>query len=402
MSQAGAGGRSGRRRLRLLVGVSVALTVLLGSDQGGLLAAVTASPATVASASLPTPSMSTSTSLAGGFEALAPRLRLDDAAVAAAAAEPAPTDLAATGSVELAPGAGPAGGDIAIAPPPPAFDGELSAPPPPPPAQLPPSRYDASTAGGGTWALVIGINDYPGIRYDLRSAVNDANDVNEALGRLGVTSDRRLVLRDQQADADTIRAGLDWLSAHAGPGSTRVFFFAGHVQRIERGREALVGTDGGIVLDTEVAALLDRSPSERAWITIAGCYGGGFDEVLRPGRILTAAAPADQVACENEGFGRSYLVEYMVRRAMLARGISTVEGAFAWAMAELQRDYPERLPVQLDAVGGDLDLRVGPAPTSSSSSPPPGSPPPSSPPPSSPPPPSDDCSSLTAGVVRCS
>ena len=111
----------------------------------------------------------------------------------------------------------------------------------PPPRPLHASRYDAGVATGGTWALVIGINDYPGVRYDLRSAVNDANDVNDALAQLGVTNDRRLVLRDTQAGADTIRAALDWLTAHAGPDATMVLFFAGHVEKLSPGREALVG-----------------------------------------------------------------------------------------------------------------------------------------------------------------
>lgn len=373
--------------------MSVALAALLGSDQRGLMAvgAVAGAPMPVVASSALTPRAS----LAGGFEALAARLRLAPTFASPDAAVPAPGELvlAAPGS----PGPAPSG-DLAIAPPPATFDGAAAAPPPP--VQLPPSRYDSRGAVGGTWALVIGINDYPGLRYDLRSAVNDANDVNEALAKMGVTNDRRLVLRDRQASAGTIRAALDWLTAHAGPGATMVLFFAGHVQRVDAGREALVGSDGGIVPDTEVAAMLDRSPAQRAWITIAGCYGGGFDEVVRDGRILTAAAPSDQLAYENEGFGRSYLVEYMIRRAVLTHGISTVEGAFAWASAALQRDYPNRLPVQVDAVGGDFDLRTGPPPSEqpSSSGPPP--PPPSSPPTSEPP--QDGCSALTVGVVRCS
>lgn len=350
----------------------VTLGVLLASDQRGLLAVAVADAPTEGGPVIEATAGSTAPlrreSSAGGFDALAVRLRVG-------------ARLAVLGE------------SVAIAPPPPgAFAGQA---PPPPPRQLAPSRYDSSTATSGTWALIIGVNDYPGAQYDLRSAVNDANEMNEALAKLGVSSGRRMVLRDGQATAATIRAALDWLTAHAGPGSTIVLFFAGHVQRVERGHVAIVGSDGGLVPDTEVAALLDRSPAERAWIAIAACYGGGFDEVVRPGRILTAAAPADRVAYENEGFGRSYLVEYMVRRAILGKAISTVEGAFSWAVAELQRDYPDRLPVQQDALDGDFELRLDP--------PPPSDPPPSDPPPSDPPAPSEDaCSSLTIGVVRCS
>jgi hypothetical protein len=293
---------------------------------------------------------------------------------------------------------------VAIVPPPFAFDGARAVHATPPPSETRASRY-RDAAAGGTWALIIGINDYPGLRYDLRSAVNDADDVNAALAHLGVTNDRRLVLRDRQADADTILAALDWLTAHAGPESTMVLFFAGHVQKIENGHEALVGADGGVISDVQLATMLDRSPSQRAWIGIASCYSGGFTEVIKPGRILTAAAPSDRVAYENDGFRRSYLVEYMVRRAILGQGITTVEGAFAWATSELRRDFPDRVPIQQDALGGDLDLKVPPPPASPSPSSGGTAPPPagSSYDPSRPPPPDPDdgCAAVTVGVVRC-
>jgi hypothetical protein len=386
-----------RHRLRIAFGGLVALAAIVASDQRGLLAVGAAGSPESAAAADAAPL----TSLAGGFGALGARLRMGE-----------PVDVRPTevqGVVAVGPPPAPAAGDVAIATLPSTFQRhELSAPPPPPPVALRPSRYDQSVAAGGTWALIIGINDYPGVRYDLRSAVNDANDTNEALAKLGVTNDRRLVLRDRQADADTIRAALDWLGAHAGPDATMVFFYAGHVQKLDARTEALVGADGGVIPDVELAAMLDRSAARRAWVVLAACYSGGFTEVVKPGRILTAAAPSDRVAYENESFGRSYLVEYMIRRAMLGNDITTVEGAFAWATAELRRDFPDRLPVQQDSVGGDLDLKVPPpprpAPSSQGSAP--GSPPP--PPakgqdPQNPPPPDPDdgCAGLTAGVVRC-
>lgn len=195
------------------------------------------------------------------------------------------------------------------------------------------------------------------------------------------------------------------MTAHAGPDATIVVFYAGHVQKLGSRTEAFVGSDGGVVTDAEVAELLDRSPATRAWIAVAGCYAAGFDEVVKPGRILTAAAPADSLAYENSSFGRSYLVEYMVRRAMLRDGLLTVEAAFDRATEQLRREYPDRVPVQFDSLAGDLDLRVAAGNPSGGSgnpaAPPPSSPPPSSPPPSSPPPP-DGCADLTVGVVRCS
>lgn len=338
-----------------------------------------------------------------GFDALA-RLRLPD--------EPYAFEVAATGAepVPAVPVAAPAAGEIALAPPPETFD-EPAAPAPPPPPALRSSQFDGVQPAGGTWAVMIGVNDYPGTRYDLRSAVSDAHDVNEALARMGVPGNNRLLIRDGQATAGTIRAAADWLRAHAGPDAVAVFFYAGHVRKIGGNTEAIVGADGRLVTDAEIAAILDRMPAKRAWIGIAACYGGGFTEVLKPGRVLTAAAGADDVAYENEQLGRSYLVEYMVRRAMIQnRASSSVEAAFAWAKAELARDYPNRVPVQFDDDPAELDLRPPkpPAPNGtgtggstggsggSGGSPPP--PPDATPPP---PDPDDDCAKLTLGAVEC-
>lgn len=331
---------------------------------------------------------------------LAARLRISDAAaptieVVAPAAPPAAPERPLTRQAD----------EVAIAPPPANF--AKNAPPPPParpPAQLRSNRFDGVTPAGGTWAVLIGVNDYPGDSHDLRSAVNDVNDVDAALAKLGVPGDRRLVMRDRQATAGTIRASLEWLVAHAGPDATAVFFFAGHVQKVSASTEALLGSDGELVTDADMASLLDRLQAKRTWIALAACYAGGFTEVVRPGRILTAAAPADSLAYENTRLGRSYLVDYMVRRAMIEKGLVTVEAAFSSAAAEIQRDHPNRMPVQFDEVSGDLDLRVAKAKgTTQPGQPAPGSSP-NQPAEQQPPPGRDDgCYSYGGGaLVTCS
>jgi hypothetical protein len=214
----------------------------------------------------------------------------------------------------------------------------------PPTSTVPPPPRPATGPGDGLWAVVIGIDDYPGRGRDLRSARNDAGDADQVLDRLAIPDRRRIDLVDAEATVAGIRRALDWL-ATGGPDRTVVFFFAGHVRRLGPGLEALVGADG-------------RVAARRMWIVIAGCYAGGFTEVVAPGRILTAAAPADRLAYESTVLGRSYLSEYLFRRGLLAGRAATVEGAFAWATAALRREHPNRLPVQFDAVAGDFELPV--------------------------------------------
>ena len=246
--------------------------------------------------------------------------------------------------------------EVVIPPPPEVFDAPAAPPPPPPPALRPSAAGVRSS--GGTWAVIIGVNDYPGVRSDLRSAVNDANDVDQALAGMGVPAQNRLVLRDGQATADQVRASVDWLVARAGPDAVAVFFYAGHVRKVAETTEAIVGADGNLVTDRELGERLAHLQTPRAWVAIAGCYGGGFTELLAPGRVLTGAAGPDSLAYESSAFGRSYMVQYMVREAMIdKRAPGSIQAAFAYAAAELSAEHPGRQPVQIDSSTGPLDLR---------------------------------------------
>jgi Caspase domain len=315
-----------------------------------------------------------------------------------------PTDEAAAGGP--APADPNPAGDAPITPPPAHFDAP-AAPSAPPPAALQRSQFAGVQPADGVWAAIIGINDYPGTRNDLRSAVNDANDVDQALAGFGVPASHRLVVRDTQASAGVVRASADWLVAHASANATAVLFYAGHVRKLSSSTEAIVAADGGLVTDADLAQRLQGLRAAHTWIGIAACFGGGFDELLGPGRVLTAAADASHLAYENESFGRSYMVEYMVRQAMIQGAApATIESAFAYAKAAIDRDYPGRAPVQYDDSGGVVDVHEAP--------------PPAPPPPPTPshgtsgsgsggspgsggstPPPKDSCSTLTLGVLHC-
>ena len=142
--------------------------------------------------------------------------------------------------------------------------------------------------------------------------------VNDLYARPATFWDKREAARDlAQATGAGIRAAADWLVAHSTDGTTAVFYYAGHVDKLSRSTEAIRGSDLAEVTDADLAAHFSQLHARAAWFTIAGCFGGGFNELLGPGRILTAASDANSLSYENETFGRSYLDEYMVRRGML-------------------------------------------------------------------------------------
>lgn len=324
-------------------------------------------------------------------------LAAEDTADAASDVAAAPIDAVPAASVVTSPAAPPTSAR--------AFDRPIVAPPAFPRTRGTAPRstrtnYVSGPKDGGVWAVVVGIDDYPGGDADLRAAVADAREVDSALAAYGVPANHRFVLLDKQATADNIRGALAWMAGRASADSTVVFFYSGHVRQVagdadrdgEVIDEAIVAADGDNVYDGQVADLLQGVDARSAWIGIAACYGAGFDDVLAPGRILTAAAGENDVAYENSSLGRSYMVEYMVRRAMLqGKAPGSVQDAFAWARAQIARDYPNRQPAILDRSRGPVVLGRPTAATpdrKSAAQPPPEAkepqPDPSAPPPTAP------------------
>jgi len=282
--------------------------------------------------------------------------------------------------------------EVAITPPG-ELVGQVAVPSGPAPAFAGGAR---SLGGGEVFALVIGIDDYPGESADLGSAVADADTIDAALGGFGVPAGNRVVLRDGQAQRADVVAAVQSLAAQGGPDSTLVLAYAGHVRKVDRDTEELVLADGGAITDVELASLVAPASAGRMWFLLASCFAGGFTELMAPGRVLTGAADADSFAYESPELGASFLVHHLVREAWLqgAAGPS-VQDAFAHADAALA-PHPDRRPVQLDQLGvplvlgpGDPSAAADGAPPSTSPAPPDQRPP--EPPPSPPTTRREDC-----------
>lgn len=280
--------------------------------------------------------------------------------------------------------------DVPIIPPDDGLTGELA------PVVPTPAPFGAARAShpGEVFALIIGINDYPGTKSDLGAAVADADTIEAALAGFGVPAANRVVLRDGQARRAQLVAATEALVAAAGSGSTVVFAYAGHVRKLDRNTEAIVAADGGLLRDDELATLLAPLSAQPVWLLLASCYAGGFTELLAPGRILTAAADAGSLAYESPSLHGSYLVHHLVREGWLeGRAGPSVQEAFAYADARINEKYPERRPMQIDQsaqsmrLGAQNPSRGAGQPTPPRGDPPPGEPQPSSP---SPPPPTTE------------
>lgn len=285
--------------------------------------------------------------------------------------------------------------EVAITPP-----GELSGPvaePVAPPPQFVPAA--AAPLEGEVFALLIGINDYPGRGSDLRSAVADAQTLDAALDGFGVPDGNRVMLRDGQARRADVVAAVESLVAQGGAGSTLVLSYTGHVRKLDRDTEALVLADGEMLTDAELGALLAPAAAQRMWLLLATCYADGFTELLAPGRVLTAAAGANELAYENTALNGSYLVHYLVREGwLLGAAGPSVQEAFAYADSSLARDHPRHRPILRDGYGRPLILGPGDPTSAAGQAPPtpaepsdPGTGSAATPPPSTPPPEEESC-----------
>lgn len=241
-----------------------------------------------------------------------------------------------------------------ILPPPADLDGELA------PVESPPPTYRGSGRPGEVYALVVGIDDYPGTRADLGFAVADAEAIDLALDGFGVPAENRVLLRDGQARREPLVEAIRALVERAGPGTKVVLAVAGHVRHLGGDTQAIVTADGGLLTDAELADLLRPAMADQMWILLATCFAGGFTEVLAPGRVLTGASDARSLAYESSTVRGSFLVHHLVREGWLhGRAGPSVQEAFAYAERAMRGTAGEGA-VQLDH--GDRPLVLGPMP----------------------------------------
>jgi hypothetical protein len=232
--------------------------------------------------------------------------------------------------------------------------------PPPAQAAAPPAAAAPVRSGPGrTLAVIIGINRYR--RGDLSYSRADADEMKAALLSLGADPRDLEVLHDSEATRTAVLASIAWLVQTARPNDTAVLFFAGHADSIG-GHEHLLTGDGGRIADDELATAL-RPLRGNGWIVLAACHGSGFTELVADRRILTTADGPDGRSWESSEYGRSFLGEFLVRRALTLRGApESVQEAFAFASRTLARAYPSMRLQQIDRAFGPLRLTPEAAP----------------------------------------
>jgi hypothetical protein len=174
-------------------------------------------------------------------------------------------------------------------------------PPPGPQNDRVPTTF---AAPADRYALLLGVTDYPSPTHDTIGAANDVRFIRQSLLAAGWLPQNIRIYTDRQVTGAVTRAGLSWLAGKSVPGTFTLFHYSGHVKQAG-GHEKLWPADRDFVLDTELAAILNRGQG-KMWVDIAGCEAGGFIEDLPSARTLvTSSSLASQKSYEYPQWGES-------------------------------------------------------------------------------------------------
>jgi hypothetical protein len=169
-------------------------------------------------------------------------------------------------------------------------------------------QYPGGGDPDGKYAVVIGIDDYPGTRADLRGPVDDASMVRDILiGKFGFPEENIVFLQDDGATRLGIANAILRHLGQAGPNGTAVFFYSGHGTQLDEnigitgrldpesdnGKDEALAVYDGIILDEEVNFLLQQVEAENTLVLVDACYSG---TVNRAADALAKFIPEDQAA----------------------------------------------------------------------------------------------------------
>lgn len=152
------------------------------------------------------------------------------------------------------------------------------------------SRFSAGSADpSGKYALIVGIDDYPGTGSDLNGPTRDADLVAQALiESYGFDPANVVVLKDSEATRPNIANGIVRHLGKAGPDGVAVFFYSGHGTRVGGNHGFLddeadgqddalyvygAGENSSVILDEELGYLFSQVQGQTL-ILVDACHSG--------------------------------------------------------------------------------------------------------------------------------
>jgi hypothetical protein len=216
-------------------------------------------------------------------------------------------------------------------------------------------------AQGAKYAVVIGINDYPGTSSDLQYTVADANEMSYVLTNIyGFPAKNVTELTDSAATKTAIYNAVNNIKSVAKPGDEVVFFFSGHGAKGKADDgdknnvdQAIVVWDGGtfgFIWDGELVQWFSDFLTNRIIFAFDSCLAGGMAVLNAPGRVVCMASTINGMSLESSawGGGHGQFTYYFAEEGMQmakadvrpADSHVTVEEAFDYAKANCKSQTP--------------------------------------------------------------
>jgi len=162
---------------------------------------------------------------------------------------------------------------------------------------------------GKVYALLIGVNDYPGDFSDLNYCIADAEDFRTSFQNSAMWSTASITfITDSEATESSIKNAIQTIKASAGSDDLFVMTFSGHGTNTVGNAAICVWsddlTDWGYIDDQEIGDWIQGMPCASA-IFIDSCYSGGL-----MGKNLTKTVNGDELTARVYAGAPGYKADF--------------------------------------------------------------------------------------------
>lgn len=178
------------------------------------------------------------------------------------------------------------------------------------------------------WAVLIGLNDYPGDVNDLPWSVNEITCFKNTLLSSGNWQEDHIkMLINSDATKQNIANATMWLDQHEDYNDVSIFYYAGHGSTgVEH---QYINVYDGKISDEELATTFDTIEG-RLIVIVDSCFSGGFIEELKGRkRVVLTACEEDQSTYQDSNL-RSGFFGYFFNLTLNSK-TKTAEMTFLFA-----------------------------------------------------------------------
>ena len=184
-------------------------------------------------------------------------------------------------------------------------------------------------------ALVIGISNYDGSRYDLQYCDDDARDWANYLKGKGYTVH---TLIDGQATLSNIESEVAWLDSAENAGDEVAFCYSGHGIKERKLGSCILTSDLYQVSYKWFVDKFSTFSSAKIFFCFDACQIGDTRSLGTNGRFVAMASNANTYSYESADLQNGVFTYYYLD-ALQNKGYTTAEGAFDYAEYKLESTY---------------------------------------------------------------